>query len=134
MQGCYFLGKALWDKGHSRLMDLLAAHNSKQGARVRGTGVGSLPPSPAYIVCWRPCCMHMRRQQGPARPALHVCRDCHERPHALPALQVFVDVFGAGPDLGAIQAEAARRGLPLTFQGQADHCSPALREYKARCV
>lgn len=31
MQGAYFLGKALWDKGHGDLMDLLQAHEAKHG-------------------------------------------------------------------------------------------------------
>lgn len=41
-----------------------------------------------------------------------------------------VDIYGDGPDLAAIQADAAARGLPLVFKGQADHCSPALQEYR----
>lgn len=48
------------------------------------------------------------------------------------SLQVAVDVFGGGPDLPAIQAEAARRGLPLSFLGHADHCSPVIWQYKVR--
>jgi hypothetical protein len=47
-------------------------------------------------------------------------------------MQVAVDVYGAGPDLSAIEAEATRRGLALSFKGQADHCCPALQEYKVR--
>lgn len=47
-------------------------------------------------------------------------------------VQVPVDVFGVGPDLSAIQAEAERRRLPLTFLGQVDHCSAQLQEYKVR--
>jgi hypothetical protein len=43
-----------------------------------------------------------------------------------------VDVFGGGPDLPAIQAEAARRALPLSFLGHADHCSPLIWQYKVR--
>lgn len=31
LQGCYFLGKALWDKGHGDLMDLLQHHGKKHG-------------------------------------------------------------------------------------------------------
>jgi hypothetical protein len=27
----YFLGKALWDKGHGHMMDLLQAHQAKHG-------------------------------------------------------------------------------------------------------
>jgi hypothetical protein len=45
-------------------------------------------------------------------------------------LQVAVDVYGSGPDLSAIEAEATRRGLALSFKGQADHCCPAVQEYK----
>ncbi len=44
--------------------------------------------------------------------------------------QVSVDVFGKGPDLAAIHAEANRRKLPLAFKGHADHCSSELQEYK----
>jgi hypothetical protein len=29
LQGAYFLGKALWDKGHGEMMELLAAHEAK---------------------------------------------------------------------------------------------------------
>eukprot|EP00879_Flechtneria_rotunda_P010803 GHRR01011289.1.p1 GENE.GHRR01011289.1~~GHRR01011289.1.p1 ORF type:complete len:484 (+),score=165.02 GHRR01011289.1:149-1600(+) len=75
-KGCYFLGKALWDKGHGELMSLLEAHARKHGQ------------------------------------------------------QVPVDVYGVGPDLHAIQAEAASRGMPLVFKGQEDHCSAALQQYK----
>ncbi|WIA40367.1 hypothetical protein OEZ86_013731 [Tetradesmus obliquus] len=74
-KGAYFLGKALWDKGHGDMMALLQDHEAKHG-------------------------------------------------------QVPVDVYGSGPDLAAIEAEAARRGLALSFKGQADHCCPALQEYK----
>eukprot|EP00775_Hariotina_reticulata_P005176 gene5176-5414_t len=75
-KGCYFLGKALWDKGHGQLMDLLQRHDKQ-----------------------------------------------HKQ-------QVAVDVFGGGPDLPAIQAEAVRQGLALSFLGHADHCSPRIWQYK----
>lgn len=46
--------------------------------------------------------------------------------------QVSIDIYGNGPDLPAIKAEAERRGLPLQFRGQADHCSKELQEYKVQ--
>eukprot|EP00878_Enallax_costatus_P020021 GHUV01021149.1.p1 GENE.GHUV01021149.1~~GHUV01021149.1.p1 ORF type:complete len:249 (+),score=80.88 GHUV01021149.1:1142-1888(+) len=45
--------------------------------------------------------------------------------------QVPVDVYGVGPDLASIQADAERRGLPLVFKGHADHSSTELQQYKA---
>lgn len=41
-----------------------------------------------------------------------------------------VDVFGKGEQLEAIKAEAAKRGLPLSFLGAKDHLSPDMAEYR----
>lgn len=41
-----------------------------------------------------------------------------------------VDVYGSGPDLGAVREETSRRGLRLKFNGARDHADASLHNYK----
>ena len=72
-KGAYFLGKVLWAKGYTELLDRLNEHAARSGAPVA------------------------------------------------------VDVYGAGPDLDAVQEEAARRRLALQFNGARDHADASLQ-------
>jgi digalactosyldiacylglycerol synthase len=95
-KGAYFLGKVLWAKGYTELLDRLNEHaarsggaGSSGGGNGRGGGSGGNGSAPFAV-----------------------------------------DVYGAGPDLEAVQEEAARRGLPLTFNGARDHADADLQDYK----
>ncbi|KAG2497202.1 hypothetical protein HYH03_004791 [Edaphochlamys debaryana] len=72
----YFLGKVLWAKGYTELLDRLNEHAERTGERVA------------------------------------------------------VDVYGSGPDLKAVEEEAARRRLALSFRGARDHADQSLQDYK----
>lgn len=75
-KGAYFLGKVLWAKGYTELLDRLNEHASRTGEVVA------------------------------------------------------VDVYGAGPDLRAVEEEAHRRRLRLAFNGARDHADESIQDYK----
>eukprot|EP00879_Flechtneria_rotunda_P015788 GHRR01016511.1.p1 GENE.GHRR01016511.1~~GHRR01016511.1.p1 ORF type:complete len:261 (+),score=121.99 GHRR01016511.1:73-783(+) len=75
-KGAYFLGKVLWAKGYTELLERLNEHASVTGHKVE------------------------------------------------------VDVYGAGPDLQAVQEAAAERNLPLHFNGPRDHADRSIQDYK----
>ncbi|KAF8056763.1 DGD1 [Scenedesmus sp. PABB004] len=75
-KGAYFLGKVLWAKGYTELLERLNEHAAATGDNVE------------------------------------------------------VDVYGAGPDLPAVQQEAASRRLNLHFNGPRDHADASLADYK----
>ncbi|KAJ9525309.1 hypothetical protein QJQ45_020851 [Haematococcus lacustris] len=75
-KGVYFLGKVLWAKGYTELLDRLNEHTARTGEHVA------------------------------------------------------VDVYGSGPDLKAVEEEAARRRLDLHFHGAKDHADSQLQDYK----
>ncbi|KXZ47328.1 hypothetical protein GPECTOR_36g52 [Gonium pectorale] len=72
----YFLGKVLWAKGYTELLDRLNEHSQRTGERIH------------------------------------------------------VDVYGSGPDLKAVEEEASRRRLALSFRGARDHADSSLQDYK----
>ncbi|GIL64495.1 hypothetical protein Vafri_18391 [Volvox africanus] len=72
----YFLGKVLWAKGYTELLDRLNEHTQRTGQRIH------------------------------------------------------VDVYGSGPDLKAVENEASRRNLDLSFRGARDHADTSLQDYK----
>ncbi|GLC35497.1 hypothetical protein PLESTB_000201000 [Pleodorina starrii] len=72
----YFLGKVLWAKGYTELLDRLKEHTQRTGERIH------------------------------------------------------VDVYGSGPDLKAVEDEASRRNLALSFRGARDHADASLQDYK----
>lgn len=41
-----------------------------------------------------------------------------------------LDVYGTGPDMGLIKAKVAEEGLAWTFKGAIDHANPATHEYR----
>lgn len=75
-KGAYFLGKVLWAKGYTELLERMKEHATRTG--------NNLP----------------------------------------------VDVYGTGPDMEAIQEEAANRRLALHFNGPRDHADTSLHNYK----
>jgi digalactosyldiacylglycerol synthase len=82
--GAYFIGKAVWGKGFSELLDLAKHYDD------------------TMATC------------APGEPKLHW------------------DIFGAGPDLPAIRARAAKYQVDAAFLGACDHLDPSLKAY--RCV
>jgi digalactosyldiacylglycerol synthase len=75
-KGVYFIGKVLWAKGYTELLQRMREHAQCTGENVH------------------------------------------------------VDVFGSGPDLKAVEDEAHRNQLSVTFNGARDHADSSLQDYK----
>jgi digalactosyldiacylglycerol synthase len=106
-RGAYFIGKCVWGKGYTELLDLLAedaalAARGEAGMELAGAAAGAAPGG---------------RSGGKSNAAA-----------APPAPAV--DCFGAGEDLSAVRASAAARALPLAFHGARDHADPEMAEYQ----
>lgn len=76
-RGAYFLGKCVWAKGYTELLELLTTQHESD-----------------------------------------------------PQTPVAVDCFGAGEDLEAVQQEAQRRHLSVSFHGARDHLHEDIHEYR----
>ena len=157
--GAYFIGKALWAKGYTELLDLLE-QDAREAERLRQLkrsfplllghkGVASLfgiPPGSDEDEDGDDS-----EEGGTAAPPRRRRRllpklggggggDAErnknkKKPEASPSsppspsLPV-VDCFGAGPDLDDLRHSASSRNLPVRFHGAVDHLAPELHDYR----
>jgi len=114
-KGAYFIGKAVWAKGYTELLDLMEKHDKTVAAKIdsgsSGGGGGEGSSS--------------RKKNDSSKELSNTSSSCST---AAPPLEV--DCFGAGDDLESVRAEGAKRSLKLTFHGARDHADTSIQEYK----
>lgn len=148
--GAYFIGKALWAKGYTELLDLLE-EDAKEGERLEKLR-RSLPPlllanrGVASLFGISPGTNDDdddNDEEGDA-PAAAAAVPPRRRRRLLPNLGgngsdkktkkksslAVVDCFGTGPDLDDLRSSASSRKLPVRFHGAADHLAPRLHDYR----
>jgi digalactosyldiacylglycerol synthase len=108
-RGAYFIGKAVWAKGYTELLDLVEADVAAHKGGDAGGGASDDGAGRRF-----------RRRRDAATPP------SSSPPPALPT----VDCYGGGADLAALRAAAAARRLPLAFHGPRDHLHATLHDYR----
>ena len=103
-RGAYFIGKAVWAKGYTELLDLVEAD---AGAAAGGDDDGERAAAAAT----------RRRRRRASSPSSSF---------PLPT----VDCYGGGADLADLRAAASARRLPLAFHGPRDHLDARLHDYR----
>ena len=150
-RGAYFIGKALWAKGYTELLDLLE-EDAREAERLKKLK-RSLPPlllanrGVASLFGISPDTEDDEDDEGedPAAAAVPPRRRRRVLPHLGGGTGVdrkkkkkkasccsppVVDCFGTGPDLADLRSSASTRNLPVRFHGAADHLSPSLHDYR----
>jgi digalactosyldiacylglycerol synthase len=122
-KGAYFIGKAIWAKGYTELLDLMEQDGGAGGAG-GASGRVVAPPAPgglagAALGAWARA---TARAPPPAPAPTPFPSPPPPPPH--------IDCFGAGDDLPALKQAASARALPLTFHGGRDHLDPGMHGYR----
>ena len=107
-RGAYFIGKVVWAKGYTELLDLVK--QATLGAEADASSSGGSSAAGAA-------------GGGKAAPSAVA---------AGAAGGLVVDCYGAGEDLEAVKEAAGRAGLPLRFHGAKDHLEESMHEYQVR--
>lgn len=148
--GAYFIGKALWAKGYTELLDLLE-EDAKEAERLKklkkafplllgNKGVASLFGISPEDDNDDDDSEGGGEEAVPRRkrrllPNLGGGNGAHDekkkKKTTKPSSSVpSVDCFGTGPDLAALRSSASSRNLPVQFHGAADHLAPKLHDYR----
>ena len=136
-KGAYFIGKVVWAKGYTELLELLSKHHHSAEVPVHldcyGTGedlaaVRARVGLQAALACsgglgagmpmgWRApdSCTFHTHTCATTRPAAAVAQTHPTLPHAAPRAQV--------------REEAAARDLRMTFHGAKDHLDESMHDY-----
>jgi len=115
-RGAYYVGKALWAKGYSELVALLAP-DAGWGQAVAAARDDSLNP--------------FAQEWGPADAGVEDLPSGSSSSSSSPSTTPpSVDAFGSGEDADAVRHAAAASNIPLTLRPGRDHLDPSLRSYR----
>jgi len=147
--GAYFIGKALWAKGYTELLDLLE-EDAREAERLEklkkafplllgNKGVASLfgispdddvdDESEGGEEAVAPPRSRRKRRLLPNLGGGKGRGDEREKKTKSSSVPS-IDCFGTGPDLADLRSSASNRNLPVQFRGAADHLAPKLHDYR----
>ena len=116
-RGAYYVGKALWAKGYTELVALLAPD---PGWAEAARAAREAPPTPGSVA----------EEWGPADEGVEDLPRAVEKGGSAEILPPSVDAFGSGEDADAVREAAAAGRVPLTLRPGRDHLDPSLRSYR----